>query len=253
MLRLSKRLEHIANNVPYGSRLADIGSDHALLPAYLAQQGRIVKGVAGEVNPGPFKAASKQIAESRLETIIDVRLGNGLEVIAAEEVDVITIAGMGGALIADILESGKEKLEGVSLLVLQPNVGEYNVRSWLLANDWVLNGEQILEEDGKIYEILIAQPGKSGKSNNEQLYHDRFLTEGLKLDREFLLTMGPYLLDNPSPVWFEKWRLELDKLEMIRTRLGESALPESRRKEQELTQEMNRIREVMTWLQKDKV
>jgi tRNA (adenine22-N1)-methyltransferase len=252
MLKLSKRLELIANNVPQGSRIADIGSDHALLPVYLARQGRIIKGVAGEVNPGPFKAASKQISDSNLESIIDVRLGNGLEVIAPDEVDVITIAGMGGTLIAEILETGKEKLSGVNLLILQPNVGEYNVRTWLLKNNWVLSNEQILEEDGKIYEILTALPAKLAESNNEQLYQDQLLPGGIKADRELLLKMGPYLLQNPTKVWFDKWRMEMEKLEMIRTSLGQSSLHESRLKEQELALEMNRIREVMDCLQKDR-
>jgi tRNA (adenine22-N1)-methyltransferase len=253
MLRLSKRLELIANGVPLGSKIADIGSDHALLPAYLAQQKRISKAVAGEINPGPFKAASRQVTESLLESIIDVRLGNGLEVIEADEVDVITIAGMGGALIAEILESGKEKLSGVSLLILQPNVGEYNVRSWLLNYNWILINEQILEEDGKIYEILFAVPEKLANSSNEQLYKEQLLQDGVSVDRELLLKMGPYLIQNPTQVWFDKWQLEIEKLEMIHKRLGQSSLQESRQKEQELTLEMNRIREVIACLQKDKV
>lgn len=107
MLRISKRLEMIAGGVPTGSRLADIGSDHALLPVYLAQKKQIVKAVAGEVNLGPFQAASRQVRDSVLDQVIDVRHGNGLEVVEVGEIDVITIAGMGGALIADILEAAR--------------------------------------------------------------------------------------------------------------------------------------------------
>ncbi|NHN30920.1 tRNA (adenine-N(1))-methyltransferase [Paenibacillus sp. S3N08] len=251
MLRLSKRLEMIANGVPKGSRLADIGSDHALLPVFLAEQQRISKAVAGEVNEGPFQAASKQVSAAGLSAVIDVRLGNGLEVITAGEVDVVTIAGMGGTLIADILEAGQEKLSGVSLLILQPNVGEYNVRSWLLKKDWILINEQILEEDGKIYEILTAIPSNLAKSSNAELYEPRTLTDGVEVDRELLLTMGPFLLDKPVPAWFHKWHWELDKLNMILHRLSRSAKPESRIKEQELQQELKQIKEVIACLQKD--
>jgi tRNA (adenine22-N1)-methyltransferase len=252
MLRLSKRLETIANGVPEGSRLADIGSDHALLPVYLAQQKHIIKAVAGEVNEGPFQAASKQVREAGLEAIIDVRHGNGLEVVAAGEIDVITIAGMGGTLIADILEAGKHKLANVSLLILQPNVGEYNVRSWLLNNHWVLRDEQILEEDGKIYEVLTAAPVKLVKTSNEELYQERQLPNRMTVNRDMLLRLGPFLLHKPEAAWFRKWQSELDKLDMIMQRLALSALPESRVKERELQQEIDWIREVITCLQKDK-
>jgi len=252
MIRLSKRLEWIANQVPEGSRLADIGSDHALLPAFLALQGRIAKGVAGEVNPGPYQAASRQIREARLTNVIDVRLGNGLEVISAGEVDVITIAGMGGALIAGILEAGVKKLAGVSRLVLQPNVGEAFVRQWLLDHDWVVVDELILEEDGKIYEIINAVPSGQASLSNKQLYEPLVLDEKLTLERGWQLKLGPYLLRKPSPVWFRKWELELKKLDMIRNQLSLSEQPEARAKRHEIAQEMNTIGEVLSCLQKDK-
>jgi tRNA (adenine22-N1)-methyltransferase len=232
--------------------MADIGSDHALLPSYLAQQGRITKGVAGEVNPGPFQAASKQVRDAALESLIEVRLGDGLAVIAPGEVDVITIAGMGGALIASILDAGREKLAGVQRLVLQPNVGENLVRIWLLEHDWFLTGEQILEEDGKIYEILTAVPVAGSQISNEQLYIDLMLQEGIRVSRELQLKLGPYLLRQPTAVWFRKWKLELDKLDRIKRRLANSELPESRRKEQEIEAEMKQIKEVLACLQKDK-
>ncbi|MFP3416209.1 tRNA (adenine(22)-N(1))-methyltransferase TrmK, partial [Bacillus sp. SIMBA_074] len=77
-----------------------------------------------------------------------------------DEATCITIAGMGGTLISSILESGKGKLGKAERLILQPNVGAANVRSWLIDNGWELSGEEILEEDGKIYEILIAEKGE---------------------------------------------------------------------------------------------
>jgi len=252
MLRLSKRLEMIADQVPPGSRIADIGSDHALLPSYLARKGGISKGIAGEVNPGPYQAASKQIRDAALGEMIDVRLGDGLAVIEPEEVDVIIIAGMGGALIAAILEAGQEKLAGVQLLVLQPNVGESTVRTWLIEHNWTLAAEQILEEDGKIYEILTAVPACEATPASSSLYADQELNCGVKVNKELQLKLGPYFIRQPSAVWFRKWGLELDKLEMIRQRLAHSELPESRLKEQIIETEIKQIKEVLACLQKDK-
>jgi len=176
MVTLSIRLAAIAARVPASSRLADIGSDHALLPVYLAEQGKLAAGIAGEVNPGPYEAARRQVRESGVEDRIEVRKGDGLAVLAPGEVDVITIAGMGGGLIVSILEAGADRLAGVRLLVLQPNVGEDQVRRYLLANDWLLAAEEILEEDGKIYEILTAERHPDARRLNAELYRERTIT-----------------------------------------------------------------------------
>ncbi|MCZ8518733.1 MULTISPECIES: tRNA (adenine(22)-N(1))-methyltransferase [Paenibacillus] len=245
MIRLSQRLQTIAKEVPAGSRLADIGSDHALLPSFLAQQGIIAGGVAGEVNEGPRDAAARQVRSAGLSGRIDVRLGDGLAVLSPGEVDVVTIAGMGGVLIASILEEGKSKLEGVKRLILQPNVGEGAVRQWLLDEGWVLIREQILEEDGKRYEVLTAVRSDEADRTNEEVYKPQVLREGLTADRELLLKLGPYLLQEASPVWSAKWRDELQKLEMIVSRLGQSELEASKEKQAEIRREIEVMEEVL--------
>ena len=250
MVKLSQRLQMIAERVPAGARMADIGSDHALLPTYLAQKGMISFAVAGEVNPGPLKAAAKQVADAGLTSVIEVRSGNGLEVIAPGEVEVLTIAGMGGSLIASILEAGQDKLTGVHTLVLQPNVGEDQVRRWLDRHGWFLASEAILEEDGKIYEILCAVKAPAADSASDRLYADRLLEEGVTLTKERMLQMGPYLLEQASDVWFRKWESELEKLEMIRRQLTLSAAEASKTKEQEIRKEITSIQEVLACLQR---
>ncbi|MCM3698533.1 class I SAM-dependent methyltransferase [Paenibacillus macerans] len=255
-MKLSARLQLISGLLPKGCRFADIGSDHALLPVSAVQSGRAAFAVAGEVNDGPLEAAKRQVAEAGETKRISVRKGDGLAVIAPGEVDAITIAGMGGALIVSILDGGKLKLAGVKRLVLQPNVGEEFVRRWLAENDWFLAEEAILEEDGKIYEVMMAEAASDAAARNAQLYADRKLTDlegrGITLSKDLLFLMGPRLTREPDDVFFKKWESEIRKLEKIRRSVSASALEASREKEEELGRLTEQLKEVLTCLQKAK-
>src|SRR5690554_2583760 len=120
-VKLSLRLSTIADLVQPGSRLADIGSDHALLPVFLVQQGIIESAIAGEINEGPFLAANKQVQQANLQHKISIRHGDGLSVLDNHEVDTIVIAGMGGSTMVSILQEGIHRLSSVKRLIMQPN------------------------------------------------------------------------------------------------------------------------------------
>lgn len=258
-MKLSRRLEMIMELIPEHSRLADIGSDHALLPVAAVQSGRVVQAVAGEVNQGPFKAAAKQVAEAGLQGQIAVRRGDGLAVIEAGEVDVITIAGMGGSLIASILDNGLDKLRDVQLLIMQPNVGEDILRRWLMEHGWLLTSEKILEEDGKIYEILTAVPElEDERISSRMLYEEQEwpVSNGkgtFTVTSELLLRMGPWLLKEPTSVLRDKWNSELDKLHGILESLSASKQESAEVKSRQLKREIDQIKEVLTCLQKDRL
>lgn len=146
--------------IPRGARMADIGSDHAYLPAYLVEQGRIERAVAGELNRGPFEAAKRTVEEAGYSDRIEVRKGNGLAVLRTGEADVIAICGMGGGTIVDILSAGRDKLAGVRCLVLQPMVDSDSLRIWLHEHGWRIVAEDLVEDEGILYEILKAEPGR---------------------------------------------------------------------------------------------
>ena len=103
MINLNQRLSIVCSFIKRGT-LADIGSDHAYLPIYAIQNDLCTKAIAGEVIQGPYKAAKRNIANYELNQLVDVRLGDGLSVINSEDqIDNITVCGMGGPLIAKIL------------------------------------------------------------------------------------------------------------------------------------------------------
>jgi tRNA (adenine22-N1)-methyltransferase len=249
---LSKRLSAIANWVPAGSRVADIGSDHALLPCAMAEQGKVSYALAGELNEGPFQAASKQIRSSGLTAIVEARKGDGLTVVeASDAIEVITISGMGGALISHILTEGASKLANVRRLVLQPNVGEDHVRRWLVANGWLLLDEQILEEDGKFYEVLVAERAGNAAANNESLYTSRKMCN-LEISCERLLQMGPFLIERAGDVYVAKWTYEIGKLRKVIAELQHSTREEAKERTAAFQEELDEMEEILTCLQTDK-
>jgi len=253
MVQLSKRLSAIADQVKPGSRVADIGSDHGLLPVFLAETGQVERAIAGEINPGPFQAACQQVQAAEVESLVEVRLGDGLAILSPGEVDTVCIAGMGGPLMVRILEEGWEegKLEGVRRLVLQPNVGEEAVRRWLFDKGWMLSGERILAEDGKCYEVLWAD--WPGKETEAPFPYSPVWLEGFGiLPPEWQFRMGPYLLREASPLFLEKWKRELVKLDRIIGQLAQSSQPEAVRKRKRMQAERNQLKELMACLQRGK-
>lgn len=192
---LSARLVCVASLVPAGARVADIGSDHAYLPAALVLDGKIDFAIAGEVVKGPYENAVREIKDHQLEGQVIPRLADGLAAIEpADKVDTITIAGMGGSLIASILEKDKNKLTGIKRLVLQPNVGESQLREWLMNNYYQIMNEKIIEEDNHIYEIIVAEPS---------VVPFRY--------SKYELDFGPFLLENKGPVFRKKWQEYLQR------------------------------------------
>jgi tRNA (adenine22-N1)-methyltransferase len=230
--KLSTRLATVAKYVPQGAKLADIGSDHAYLPCYLAKGENIHFAIAGEVAVGPFQSAEGKVMSEGLAEIISVRLGDGLDVLQPNEVDCITIAGMGGALITSILEKGKDKLASVKRLVLQPNISAISIRNWFLENKWELIAEEIIEEDGKIYEVLVGEKGEPNKPY------------GSNVDSGLLL--GPFLANRKEQPFRKKWSLEKNNWQRIYEAL-ESATPspETSKKKQELLNKIKLVEECL--------
>ncbi|MBB1086491.1 tRNA (adenine(22)-N(1))-methyltransferase [Limosilactobacillus fastidiosus] len=206
---LSQRLETVAEFVPKGARVADIGSDHGYLPAALALRKRIAYAVAGEVVKGPYENAVREIQKLNLANIIQARLADGLAAIEdADQIDTITIAGMGGALITQILDAHPEKLTGVARLILQPNVGEARLRTWLMNHRFQIMAEKMIAEDGHTYEIIVAEPS---------IVPFRY--------SKYELTFGPFLLEKHSPVFDKKWHGELQRQKTVLQQMSHASQP----------------------------
>lgn len=153
-MKLSDRLQYIANLVDNCEIAADIGTDHAYLPVYLVRNGICKKVIASDVRNEPAKKARKNIAEHGFENNIEVRVGNGLEVLNKYEADTIIIAGMGAMQITRILENNIGIAQNVNNLILQPMTQHFKLRSWLQKNGFIIIDEELCREEGRIYLIL---------------------------------------------------------------------------------------------------
>ena len=207
-VELSPRLKTVASFLEGVTLLCDVGSDHAYLPVYAIQQGLITSAIAGEVVKGPFESAQQTVRDYVLTDKISVRLGDGLDVVTSkDEVAAISICGMGGELIARILEQGRVKgtLTGNEKLVLQPNVAEHLLRQWLVDHHYEILEEVVVEDHHRLYEIIVAE----------------------KREQCVLLTatqikFGPKLIENPTNFVIRKWERQLRKIEEILAQLKQS-------------------------------
>ena len=225
---LSQRLERVAAHIPAGARLADIGSDHAYLPVALMRRGAIAAAVAGEVAATPFQAANRTVADNGLTQHITVRLADGLAAIeAGDDITAVSLCGMGGETIRDILDSGRARLSGRERLILQPNGGEQPLRQWLMENGYQILNEELLRENRFYYEIIVAERTEAMTYTAEQLY------------------FGPLQMQARSPEFLAKWqhilrekRKTLASLEQAR-----QAVPEQ--KVQEIVQQVKWIEQLL--------
>ncbi len=181
-MSLGARLQAVADFVPAGVTMADIGTDHAYLPIALLDAGRIAAAIACDVNEGPYQVARGTIAAAGRSGEITLRLGNGLLPLRAGEAEIVTIAGMGGSLMRQILEQSPTVLARLQGVVLQPMNAVPQLRRWLYENGWHLEAEALAEEDGRVYEILYAVPGQQN------------------VPEDILLAVGPLLWRDKHPL-----------------------------------------------------
>lgn len=196
---LSRRLNTCLNALSSVSRIADIGTDHAYLPCEGISKGVIDSAIAIDVIDGPLAQAKATITDYGLGDKIEIRKGSGFEPLVVGEVEGVVIAGMGGKLIAQLLADSLPIAQSMQLLVFQPQGGEYTLRQFLFSNDFEIVDEQLIEEEGIIYTIIVAKPTEKEAYINQ-------------LD----LTFGPILRRNlQNELFVKKWMDELSAIDAV--------------------------------------
>lgn len=226
MLKLSRRLQALANFVPVGAKVADIGTDHAFLPCYLVKEGIVPFAIGIDVKEGPFQSAGRTVSAYHLKDQISIRLGDGLIPLQPGEVDVVILAGMGGNTMIEILEGSPQVVEGLHDLVLQPMNGAEYMRRWLTANEWIIVAEDLLLEDGHYYQIIKATRGTGQAVDGMELYY------------------GPLLIANRHRLLPELIEKDIQALQDIIEQLAKSQSGEAQCRSRELGQRVKRMKEL---------
>lgn len=195
-LELTPRLQLLADWVPQGAKLADIGTDHAYLPVWLTLQGRLQCAIASDLRKGPLERA-RETGRTYGAGNIDYRLANGLADVKPEEADVIAIAGMGGETIAAILQAAPWTADGQHTLLLQPMTKDHELRRYLMDHGYCITREALVYDRGTIYPVMEVKTGAMELSMGQlyggaKLLHDplgdRYLIE--KIIRLLVIIAG---------------------------------------------------------------
>lgn len=169
MIHLSPRLAAVAGLVPNGANVIDVGTDHAMIPVWLVQAGRVRRVLATDVRPGPLRSAASLIKKTGTGKSIDLMLADGLANISPSGWDAVVLAGMGGETMVSILSTAPWTRNGV-LLILEPQSKKDTLRRWLMENGYRIDSERLVEDAGRIYPILTARGGEAPAYSEAELY-----------------------------------------------------------------------------------
>lgn len=227
-MSLSLRLERILECCGSGKTVADVGCDHGFVCIELIRRDRYSRAIAMDVRSGPLKRAVGHVEEAGLEDRIETRLSDGLACLAPGEADTIVIAGMGGPLIRDILIRGEKTAKTASRLVLSPQSELPDFRRFLIESSFRIEEEEILEEDGKEYRIMICSPGSDGDSSEAAWEPEEY-------------AFGRHPLMRRDPVLRRRLALRRKQLETLKERLSGADSPRTAMRRDEIAQELQMV------------
>lgn len=199
-----KRLETITKYIEETDIVADIGCDHGYLLQMAIKNKNIKKGYAIDNKQGPLNSAKNNL--DKFDNV-DFILSDGLKNVNNSDINCVVIAGMGGMLINSIINDSIDKFKCINKLILCPNRNVDKVRLFLVENGFKIIDEDIVFEDGKYYELIIATIGEQKLSINEMFF-------------------GPILLEKKSNIFINKWKEYYYKIKLINSKEKEIKLIE---------------------------
>ena len=171
---MNKRLETILSHIDTGVGVIDVGTDHGYLPAALAERGYTGHLFASDIHKGPLDTAARTAQRAGVSDQIRFILCDGLDECPPEAVDTIVIAGMGGDMICRILDRAEWCMDRRYKLILQPMTKQEVLRYWLVNNEFEIGSEELVLDNGIIYQVIVARFGGTTRLTDAELYTGRF-------------------------------------------------------------------------------
>lgn len=188
MIKLSCRLQAVADMVKEGACVVDVGTDHGYIPAYLAENQIAKSVIACDINEKPLMSCKRYISSLGLDDRVKCVLSDGLQNIDGEY-DTVIIAGMGGELIAQILENA-DNIQHCRLII-NPMTHPELTRKWLYNNGFCIENDIVVADSNHHYSVLLAHYTGEVKEKSEV---DYFLGEISDFsDREYFEHLLVYL------------------------------------------------------------
>ena len=171
---MDNRLMSLVKKIPHGKGVIDVGTDHGYIPVYLAVNGYSGKIIASDINSAPLKTSMLNAKAADVEDKINFIHCNGLAKCPNRDIDTILIAGMGGDTICGILDRDEWVMNEAYLLILQPMSKAEVLRYWLVNNGFEIKSEELCEEGGRIYQVIVSRFGGFTELNDAELFTGKY-------------------------------------------------------------------------------
>lgn len=174
MITLTNRLSMVAGLIRDGRPLADIGTDHAYLPVFLLQEGRIPRAAACDVREGPLQNAAATVDAEEMSDRVELLLCSGFEHPRLREYKDFAMAGMGGNLMVDLMTAAPFLQTEGTHLVLQPQSHAEDVRDYLCRNGFTILRETATRDNGRVYIAMeVSYTGETKDATLSEYYLGR--------------------------------------------------------------------------------
>lgn len=173
-MKITKRLENIANLVEEGKSVIDIGTDHGLVPLYLAKNNISKDIIATDISAKSLKKLEDKL-DKNLENIIKTEVCDGLDGIDIKENQIAIIAGMGAITIIDILSKDIDKVRKLEYVICEGNIGNEKLRKFLNENNFIIDRDFLIKDGRKHYDIIRFKNGSDRKLSLGEIYFGKFI------------------------------------------------------------------------------
>ncbi len=173
-MKITKRLENIVNLVERGKSVIDIGTDHGLVPLYLAKNKISKDIIATDISAKSLKKLEDKL-DKNLENIIKTEVCDGLDGIDIKENQIAIIAGMGAITIIDILSKDIDKVRKLEYVICEGNIGNEKLRKFLNENNFIIDRDFLIKDGRKHYDIIRFKNGSDRKLSLGEIYFGKFI------------------------------------------------------------------------------